>query len=142
MDSMGRSSCPTCPHTWQEGPLEKTGVCWLPSPSFSYLLLLVMETALERAASFSTLVVSEDRNSLLKSVCFAEGKSSMPYLLHDRSLVSRIFDLRVDEMSSDAFPTRHRICCTRVRISFPSTIISWSTASPPSIRFFHSEVRG
>ena len=57
----------------------------------SFLAHLVMDTAFERAVSFSTFFVSFSWNSSPKSV-LEEGNSSAPYLDHDWSTVSRILE--------------------------------------------------
>lgn len=78
--------------------------------SFSRFLFSVIETVVERAVSFSTLVAREDWNSPPKSVSFAEGMSSVPYLLHEPSMASKSFDHLVPGMSSEAFPSKHSVC--------------------------------
>ena len=62
MGCTGGSSCPACLRTWQEGlPLRCLSLLVdVGGRSLSFLLRFVMDTALERAVSFSTLVVRDD----------------------------------------------------------------------------------
>ena len=68
------------------------------------------------------------------SVSFAEGKSSDPNLLYERSTVSSILDCLVWEMSCEAFPIMHSVRCNSVNTFDPGTTISGSSSTPPSIR--------
>lgn len=140
MDCLERSSSTTCFCTWQEAHLKKGGkLAGLPllmteeAVSFSCLLFLVINTALERAISFSTLEVRENWNFLQKVVSFAAVKPFMPCLLYDRSMASKILNFQVPEISYEAFPTTRSVCCTRANTSVPGTTICGYSPCPPSM---------
>ena len=78
---------------------------------FLSLCLLVIDTALASAVSFSTIEVSFDWNSSPNKVFLVllVENSSEPNLLQEGSITVKIFSLRICEVSSEAFPTRQMV---------------------------------
>ena len=88
----------------------------------SSLFLLEIETALERAVSFSTLFVRNSWNSSPKRVPGPALMVSEPNLVQELSIAPRICALLNCEVSSEAFPTRQTVCCTIVSTSEAGTV--------------------
>ena len=133
VDCMGRSFCPACHHTWQEGPLEKRkrSFCSLSllleeGISLCFLFLLVIETAFDKALSFSTFVVRKAWKSSPNNVSFADGRSPFPNLLQE--WINCDQDLRSSRLGHklQMFPIIHSEYCIRVSTSEAGTAISGS----------------
>lgn len=63
-------------------------------------------------------------------------------MLHDGSIVSKILDRLVCEISSEALPIIHSVHWIRVRTSDPGTTICGSPSKPASNRSCQAEVSG
>ena len=150
---MVENSCPACPHTCQGGPFgkkknkqKKKQTVWCPvillgRELFSFLCLLVIDTALASALSFSTIEVSFDWNSSPSNVFFSEN-SSEPNLLQEGSIAVRIFSLQNCEVSSEAFPTRQIVRWIKLNASVAGTAMSGLSFSPASRRSRQAAVSG
>ena len=102
--------------------------------SLSFLLLLVIETALASATSFSTRLPKDLWNFSPNNVPVADTNDSELNLLHDESISPRICALLICEVNSDALPIIHIVCCMRVSTSVAGTTILWLSSSLASAR--------
>lgn len=129
------------------GALPKNQTVWGPvfllgGELFSFLCLLVIDTALASAVSFSTIEVSFDWNSSPNNVFFFIENSSEPNLLQEGSIADKIFSLWKCEVSSEAFPTRQIVRWIKPNASVVGTAMSGLSFSPASRRSCQAAVSG